>query len=323
MLALEAAKSFGGKAAAQRAAGRRDPPGARRLRRDEKPGAAHGGKARRTEGRAGLCRGVPAGRQAAAGRRDAEADRARRDVRSAGPYRPRRFLPRRRRARDCGRPRKDRQPGDARRRAALPRRCWPSRCRSSSTSAPLYNTPPPTQGLASLIILGLYEQLARQSARDLRIRPRPRRSDQARLPRARPRGHRSGEAAAAARTLSRSGVARRRSAEDRPAQGREMAGAARQGRHRLDGRGRRFGSRGVLHPVALLGVRLGLRAAENRRADAEPRFELLARSEGAQPRSRPAACRSTRSIPRSPCSTTAASWPTARWAATASRRPRR
>ena len=129
----------------------------------------------------------------------------------------------------------------------------------------VYNTPPPTQGLASLIILGLYEQLGVKAPetfefahglvevtkRAFRIRDRVV-TDPARLPQPR-------------RTLSRSGVARRRIAEDRLAQGREMAGAARRGRHHLDGRGRRFGSRGVLHPVALLGVRLGLRAAAHRR----------------------------------------------------------
>ena len=49
--------------------------------------------------------------------------------------------------------------------------------------------------------------------------------------------------------------------EDRPPQGGEMAGALRRRRHDLDGRGRRLRPRGVLHPVALLGVRLGLRAA--------------------------------------------------------------
>ena len=43
----------------------------------------------------------------------------------------------------------------------------------------------------------------------------------------------------------------------------------------------------VLYPIALLGVRLGLRAAAHRRADAEPRHQLLAatrRAEFARPR---------------------------------------
>ena len=50
-----------------------------------------------------------------------------------------------------------------------------------------------------------------------------------------------------------------------------MAGAAGRGRHHLDGRRRRLRARRLLHPVALLGVRLRLRAAAHRRADAEPR----------------------------------------------------
>ena len=91
----------------------------------------------------------------------------------------------------------------------------------------IYNTPPPTQGLASLIILALYERLRVARSRELRVRPRPRRGDQARLPRARPHRHRSGAGAAAARAIPRREIPRRRSPEDRPPQGREMAGAAR------------------------------------------------------------------------------------------------
>ncbi len=129
-------------------------------------------------------------------------------------------------------------------------------------------------------------------------------------------------AAASAGPLSRS----RRFSSARPprstASAPRLAGAARRGRHDLDGRGRRHGHRRLLHPVALLGIRLGLRAAAHRRADAEPRRELLARPRCASIRWRPAGCRSTRSIRRSPCCATAASWPTAPWAATASRRPR-
>ena len=68
----------------------------------------------------------------------------------------------------------------------------PSRCGSSSSTATLFNTPPPTQGLASLIILALFERLARARGGKLRSRARHRRSDQARVPRARPRRHRSG-----------------------------------------------------------------------------------------------------------------------------------
>ncbi len=85
------------------------------------PGAAHRRQARRAEGRAGLRADLPGRRQAARGRRDAQADRARRHARPARPCRARRFLSRRRRARDRRRSRTDRQPGDARRSRALPR----------------------------------------------------------------------------------------------------------------------------------------------------------------------------------------------------------
>ena len=60
----------------------------------------------------------------------------------------------------------------------------------------------------------------------------------------------------------------------------------------------------------------------DRRADAEPRRELFARSARAQRSGAGPRCRSTRSIRRSRCCATAASSPTAPWAATASRRRR-
>ena len=116
------------------------------------------------------------------------------------------------------------------------------------------------------------------------------------------------------------GLPRRRGRQDRPQQGGALAGAVRRGRHHLDGRGRCLRPRRLLHPVALLGVRLRLRAAEDRRADAEPRRQLLARSEGAQRAgARPPAVPHAQSGARR-AARTAASWPTARWAATASRR---
>ena len=113
---------------------------------------------------------------------------------------------------------------------------------------------------------------------------------------------------------------RRRGDEDRPPQGGALAARLRRRRHGLDGRGRYERPCRVLHPVALLGVRLRLRAAGNRRADAEPRRELFAAKPARSIIWRPAGCRSTRSIRRSRCSRTAASWPMAAWAATASRR---
>ena len=56
----------------------------------------------------------------------------------------------------------------------------------------LYNTPPPTQGLASLMIMALFDRLRVSTSGEFRAHPRPGRSDQARLPRARPFRHRSG-----------------------------------------------------------------------------------------------------------------------------------
>ena len=99
--------------------------------------------------------------------------------------------------------------------------------------------------------------------------------------------------------------------------------AIRRRRHHLDGRGRRVRPRRLLHPVALLGIRLRLRAAADRRADAEPRHELFARPRRAQ-----CAGAGTAAVPHAQsrargAATTAASWPMARWAATASRKSRR
>ena len=68
----------------------------------------------------------------------------------------------------------------------------------------------------------------------------------------------------------------------RPPQGRAVFGAARAGRHHLDGRRRRVRPGRLLHPVALLGVRLRRGAAAHRRADAEPRHQLLAQPPRAQ-----------------------------------------
>ena len=138
-----------------------------------------------------------------------------------------------------------------------------------------FNTPPPTQGLASLMILALFERL-RAARRRLRGRERPDRDDQARLRRARPRHHRSRAPAASARSLPRAEISRCRSAQDRPPQGRALARSLWRRRHGVDGRRRCDRPRRFLHPVALLGVRLRRGAAADRRRHAEPRRELLA-----------------------------------------------
>jgi oxamate amidohydrolase len=90
--------------------------------------------------------------------RGPQADGVRRDARTPRACRPRRLLSRRCRARDRRRPRAHRQPGDARRPRSLPR--VPARAAVGAIGAgTLYNMPPPTQGLASLMILALFERL--------------------------------------------------------------------------------------------------------------------------------------------------------------------
>ena len=86
----------------------------------------------------GFADNVPARRQAARGRREAQAGGARLHARSSGAQRPRGFLSRRCRARDRRRPGKDRQPGDARGFEALPRQH--RRAAAASSSMPARST---------------------------------------------------------------------------------------------------------------------------------------------------------------------------------------
>ena len=124
-----------------------------------------------------------------------------------------------------------------------------------------YNTPPPTQGLASLMILALFERLRVTEAegfdhvhglveatkRAFRVRDRvvtdPDRMAQP------PERYLDAEFLDA------------EALQDRSPQSRALAGAFRRGRHHLDGRRRCLGPRRLLHPVALLGIRLGRGAA--------------------------------------------------------------
>ncbi len=173
-----------------------------------------------------------------------------------------------------------RQPGDARRPRALPRHArrtavGRARCRHRLQHAAA--DPGPRVADHSRAV----RALARRAGRRLRSRPRADRGDQARLRRARPRDHRSRSHAASGRSLPRRQVPRRRGGEDRPPQGRALAGARWRGRHRLDGRRRRRGPRRLLHPVALLGIRLRRGAAPDRRADAEPRRRAFRSIRGA------------------------------------------
>ena len=148
----------------------------------------------------------------------------------------------------------------------------------SSRRASLYNFPPPTQGLAALLILGIYERLGirrgetvehhhgliEATKRAFAIRDRV-------VHRSRPAAARSG-GFPDARGLRARGGDRSTCAGPRPSRSH-----ARRGRHDLDGRDRPRRARGLLHPVALLGVRLGLRAAADRHPLAEPRRLVLAR----------------------------------------------
>ena len=126
----------------------------------------------------------------------------------------------------------------------------------------LFNTPPPTQGLASLMILALFDRLRVKEAegfdhvhglveatkRAFRVRDRVI-TDPDRLP------HPLGALSRADGSSMHEALAidRRKAAR--------VARALRRGRHDLDGRRRRLRPRRLLHPVALLGVRLRRGAA--------------------------------------------------------------
>ena len=151
----------------------------------------------------GFADDLPARRQAAGGRHDAQAERARLHARSSGARRPRRFLSRRCRARDRRRPGEDRQPGDARGFEALSRQHRRAAERQAQCRHALQHAAADA-GARLADHPRAVRAPARPRGRELRVRPWPRRGDQARLPRARPRRHRSGAAAAAARAIPRS-----------------------------------------------------------------------------------------------------------------------
>ena len=102
-------------------------------------------------------------------------------------------------------------------------RASPSRCRWRSRPAPSFNTPPPTQGLASLIILALFERCACPNAEGFDHVHGLIEATKRAFARARPRRDRSRSHPAAGRALSRRRVSRRRSAQDRSPQGRALA----------------------------------------------------------------------------------------------------
>src|SRR5262249_8573224 len=121
MVALEAANAQGGRVPPWPSPRAGDRPCARGRDPHPEPGPLHRREARRAQRRARLRANVSARRQAARGRRDAQAGSARRDARASRPRRARRFLPRRCRPRDRWRSRPRWQPGDARRSRTLPR----------------------------------------------------------------------------------------------------------------------------------------------------------------------------------------------------------
>ena len=189
-------------------------------------------------------------------------------------------------------------------------------------SGTVYNTDAPTQGVVSLMILALFARLGVREAegfdhihglveatkRGLRMRDRVV-TDPTYLPHSLERLLDDRYIAGEAMKIDRNRAARWPLAAG--AGDTVWMGAADAERPRR-----------LLHSIALLGVRLRLRAAGDRRADAEPRRELFARCRRAElSAARPAAVPHPQSR-RLPCSTTAASWPMAAWAATASRRRR-
>src|SRR4051812_16027526 len=89
MLALEVARVHGARLPLPRPARTCDPPRQGRLHRHPQPGPAHGGEARRAQGRPRLRADIPGRWSAARCRRDAEATGARGDARSSHPGRAR------------------------------------------------------------------------------------------------------------------------------------------------------------------------------------------------------------------------------------------
>ena len=229
-----------------------------------------------------------------------QAKRACRHARASRRCRARRFLPRRRRARDRRRSRAHRQPGDARRSGKIPRLCRRAALRAHtrparsttrrrrrkawprSSSSALFERLRVAQAESFEHVHGIVEA----TKRAFRVRDRVI-TDPDTI------------TADLGQFLSPAFLDADAGKIDPQARG-EMAAAPRRGRHHLDGRGGRIRPRRLLHPVALLGVRLRLRAAGDRRADAEPRRQLLARSPRRSTRWRRAGCRSTPSTRRWP-----------------------
>ena len=173
---------------------------------------------------------------------------------------------------------------------ALPRQARRAAERRRCKTGTAYNTPAPTQGVASLMILALFERfdvaeaegfdhvhgLVESTKRALRVRDRVV-TDPDYLAHPLDRLLEARFLAGEAMKIDR------RKASRWPVPYGE-------GDTVWMGAADAVGSRRLLHPVAVLGIRLRLRAAAHRRADAEPRRELFARTRRAQSaRARPAA----------------------------------
>ena len=200
------------------------------------------------------------------------------------------------------------------------------RSRSSSPSGTVYNLPPPTQGAASLMILG--------HPRPARARRRSRRgcdyvhlvveaTKQAFLVRDSTITDPADMTVDAAALLDAGARALRGS--DRSRHGAlPWRAADRRRRHGLDGRDRRqAAARSASSRASITSSAAASCCRGQRHHLAEPRLQLLARPERRQSRcARPQAVSHAESRAGA-LSTTAALWSTARWAATASRRRRR
>ena len=185
----------------------------------------------------------------------------------------------------------------------------------------VYNLPPPSQGLATLLILGMFERLNVKHGetpehhhglieavkRAFAIRDRVVTDP--------------GELTHDPADFLTPDFAGTGGGHDREPPRRALSAAPGRGRYGLDGLHRQGRAGGVLHPVRLLGLRLRLRAAGNGRPLAQPGPRFLARPQESQS---PGAGPQALSHPQSgalPSSMTGACSPTEPWAATGSRRP--
>ncbi len=189
--------------------------------------------------------------------------------------------------------------------------------------ATLFNTPPPTQGLASLIILGLFDRLrvTRGEGFDhvhglIEATKRAFTVRDAEV-------DRPGRAAAILRRFSRPRWLERGGGRRSTASVPRRGHGRRQRRHHVARRDRPERACRLVHPVTLSGSSDRAwcchKPESSGRIAAHPSRSIPHRST----RSRPAASRSTRSTRRWPASRTGGRWFMARWAATGSRSFRR